>query len=162
MLQLEIKSQIRFKIKSPFKCFIELPKSSCNPTFTCIFKTVIPGCHFLGNLQFYLHNPHHTPPVKLKIYGPFLWMGLNCLKATDTLQGDSFLFTTKFTKIPGTHSIWVIWPQQLYHCPVLNNLTIVLYQEMPPISTNEIFSVNQTKQGRNVPLMATIMYLMQI
>ena len=32
----------------------------------------------------------------LKLYGPFLWMGLNCLKATEPLQGDSLLFTDRF------------------------------------------------------------------
>ena len=32
-----------------------------------------------------------------KLYGPFLWMGFNCLKATD------LLFTTKFPEICGTH-----------------------------------------------------------
>ena len=31
--------------------------------------------------------------------------GVNCLKATEPLRGDSFLFTTKFPEIPGTHLI---------------------------------------------------------
>ena len=31
-----------------------------------------------------------------KLYGPFLWMGLNCLKATELLGGGSLLFTTMF------------------------------------------------------------------
>ena len=30
-----------------------------------------------------------------KLYGPFLWMGFNCLKATEPLRGVSFLFTTQ-------------------------------------------------------------------
>ena len=30
----------------------------------------------------------------LKLYGPLLWMGFNCLKAAEPLQGDSLLFTT--------------------------------------------------------------------
>ena len=35
-----------------------------------------------------------------KLYGPFLWMGLNCLKATETLRGGILLFTIdlKFPK----------------------------------------------------------------
>ena len=41
---------------------------------------------------------------KKKLYGPFLWMGFNCLKATAT-SGGSLLFTTKFPEIPGTHFI---------------------------------------------------------
>ena len=39
------------------------------------------------------------------IAGYFLWMGFNCLKATEPLQGGSLLFTTKFPEIPGTHLI---------------------------------------------------------
>ena len=35
----------------------------------------------------------------------FLWMGFNCLKATESLQGGSLLFTTKIPEIPGTHLI---------------------------------------------------------
>ena len=34
---------------------------------------------------------------------PFLWMGFNCLKATEPLLWCSLLFTTKFTESPGTH-----------------------------------------------------------
>ena len=41
----------------------------------------------------------------LKLYGSFLWMGFNCLKATEPLRGGSLLFTTKFPEIPGTHLI---------------------------------------------------------
>ena len=40
-----------------------------------------------------------------KLYGPFLWMGFNYLKATEPLQGGSLLFTTKFQEILGTHLI---------------------------------------------------------
>ena len=40
-----------------------------------------------------------------KLYGPFLYIGFNCLKAIEPLRGGSFLFTTKFPEIPGTHFI---------------------------------------------------------
>ena len=40
-----------------------------------------------------------------KLYDLFLWMGFNCLKATQPLQGGSLLFTIKFPEIPGTHLI---------------------------------------------------------
>ena len=40
-----------------------------------------------------------------KLYGPFLWMGFNYLKATEPLRGGSLLFTTKFQEILGTHLI---------------------------------------------------------
>ena len=42
---------------------------------------------------------------KLKLYGPFLWMGFNCVKATVPLQGDRLLFTNQFPRFPGTHLI---------------------------------------------------------
>ena len=60
----EILVKVRDQI--PFKCLIGLYNSSSNPIFTCIFKNVIPDCHFYRNLKFYLHNPHHSPTVKLK------------------------------------------------------------------------------------------------
>ena len=41
----------------------------------------------------------------LKLYGPYLWMGLNCLKATQPLQGDSLLFSTQSPRVPGTNLI---------------------------------------------------------
>ena len=43
-----------------------------------------------------------------KVCGPFLWMGLNCLKATEPLRGDSLLFTTRSPSTPGTHLIDLI------------------------------------------------------
>ena len=36
---------------------------------------------------------------KKKLYGPFLWIGFNCLKATEPLWGDSLLFTAKSPEI---------------------------------------------------------------
>ena len=40
-----------------------------------------------------------------KKYSQFLWIGLNCLKATEPTQDGSSLFTTKFPEIPDTHLI---------------------------------------------------------
>ena len=34
----------------------------------------------------------HFVFFKRNIYGPFLWMGLNCLKTKEPLQGDKFTF----------------------------------------------------------------------
>ena len=34
-----------------------------------------------------------------------LWMGFNCFKAMEPLQGSSLLSNTKFQEIPGTHLI---------------------------------------------------------
>ena len=39
-----------------------------------------------------------------KLYGPFLWMGFNCLKARATSRRILF-FTIKFPEIRGTHYI---------------------------------------------------------
>ena len=41
----------------------------------------------------------------MKLYGPFLWMKFNCLKATEPVQGDSLLFTTQPPGVPGTDLI---------------------------------------------------------
>ena len=40
-----------------------------------------------------------------KLYDPFLWMGFDCLKGTQPLQGDSLLFTTRCQGGPWTHLI---------------------------------------------------------
>ena len=47
----------------------------------------------------------HNHTLSKKICGPFLWVGFNCLKATEPIRGDSLVFTIKFTKIPGTYLI---------------------------------------------------------
>ena len=36
-----------------------------------------------------------------KLYDPFLWMGFNCLKATEPLQGGSLLFIIQFSTLKG-------------------------------------------------------------
>ena len=38
--------------------------------------------------------------IKKKLYGPFLWMVLNCLKAAEPLQGQCLLFTLQFPGVP--------------------------------------------------------------
>ena len=40
-----------------------------------------------------------------KLYGSFLRMGFNCLKATEPRRGDRLLFTTQSPGVPGTHLI---------------------------------------------------------
>ena len=42
---------------------------------------------------------------KTQLHGTFLWIGFNCLKATEPLRGGSLLFATKLTEILGTHLI---------------------------------------------------------
>ena len=42
---------------------------------------------------------------KKKLYGPFLWMGFNCLKDTEPLWRKSLLFTTKSPGVLATHLI---------------------------------------------------------
>ena len=37
-----------------------------------------------------------------KLYGPFLWVGFGCLKATQPLRGGRLLCTPEFPVIPGT------------------------------------------------------------
>ena len=38
-----------------------------------------------------------------KLYGPFLWMGFNFLKVTESPRGDRFHFTTQSPGVPGAH-----------------------------------------------------------
>ena len=45
-----------------------------------------------------------------KLYGPFLWIGLNCLKATEPQRGDSLLFITKSPVMP--ELIWSTWKDE--------------------------------------------------
>ena len=40
-----------------------------------------------------------------KLFGPFLWMGFNCLKTTEPLRGDSLLFNTQSPGVLGTYLI---------------------------------------------------------
>ena len=65
---------------------------------------------------------------KLKKHGPFLWMGLNCLKATESLQRGTLLFITDYNinleyKIDDTQSFpWVLKEQT----PLISNGEYVL------------------------------------
>ena len=49
--------------------------------------------------------PSRNLYVLKKLYGPFLWMWFNCLKATVPLRRDSLLCTTKSPGVPSTHLI---------------------------------------------------------
>ena len=40
--------------------------------------------------------------LKNEFHGPFLWIGFNCLKAAESLQGESLLLTTRSRGILGT------------------------------------------------------------
>ena len=46
-----------------------------------------------------------TGYFKKELYCPFLRMALNCLKATESLQGGSLLFITEFPEFVGTSLI---------------------------------------------------------
>ena len=69
-------------------------------------------CHLLGPIWYQnlnvLQFPQKLNNVRkktLKLYGPFLWIGVNCLKATEPLRGDRLLFITKSSEVTGTHLI---------------------------------------------------------
>ena len=49
--------------------------------------------------------PEMLEKIFFELYGPFLCMGFNCVKATEPHRGDSLLFTTQFPGFPGTHVI---------------------------------------------------------
>ena len=46
-----------------------------------------------------MYERHANKTLK-KLYGPFLWMEFNCLKATEPQRGDSLLFTIQFLGVP--------------------------------------------------------------
>ena len=55
------------------------------------------ACDKQRNKSFYMKN--------LKLYGTFLWMGFNYLKATESLPGDSLFFTIQSPGVSRTHLI---------------------------------------------------------
>ena len=57
---------------------------------------------FIGILSL-SSDPGFFTAFRKENYGPFLWMGFNCLKATEPLRGYSLLFTTQSPEVPGTH-----------------------------------------------------------
>ena len=63
--------------------------------------------------------------IKKKLYGSFLWMGFNCLKATEPLRRDSLLFTTKFPEVSSTHLINLGYMKGLVNIRVTVLLTSV-------------------------------------
>ena len=73
-------------------------------SFTCILQEL--RIQRAINAVYILMTRTRTTKIfTFKLYGPFLWMTFNCLKATGPLRGDSLLFTTKSPGVPGTHLI---------------------------------------------------------
>ena len=86
-------------------------------------------------VAFSIHN--------LNFNGPLLWIGFNCLKATEPLWGGSLLFTSKFPEISGTHLInlrrmkgWVNFFRKSPHqnlCPSWGTPSPTWKWSLPPI-----------------------------
>ena len=53
-------------------------------------------------------------------------MGLNCLKATEPLLGDSLIFTIQSTGTSNTHLIDLIWLKALTTRPLLHKFEILI------------------------------------
>ena len=51
------------------------------------------------------HQESLIQAEKLKLYSPFLWIGFNCINATEPLRGDNLLSTIKSRGSSGTHLI---------------------------------------------------------
>ena len=64
---------------------------------------------YMDHIQTSLLSTQHTQKISAvflkKLYGPFLWMGFNCLKAIEPLRGDGLLFLTTSQETPDTHLI---------------------------------------------------------
>ena len=100
MTNLILKSSIRCveKARTVFRLFLQ-------SVFLKRFKTNI---EILRNTQIILQITLSSPAnslLKKKLDTLFLWMGFNCLQATESLHRGSLLFTTKFPEIPGIHLI---------------------------------------------------------
>ena len=65
---------------------------------------VMMGLMVCGGVEWMVCHSDHKYCFKLKLYGPFLWMGSTASRL-EPLQGGSLPFTTKFPEIPGTHFI---------------------------------------------------------
>ena len=61
--------------------------------------------------------------IKKKLYGPFLWMGFNCIKGTEPPRRDSLLFTTQETGVFGIHLIIL---GRMKGCPLPSSHPVVL------------------------------------
>ena len=63
-------------------------------------------CLFNFNWRYSIFDsPFGRMKKKKKLYGPFLRIRFNCLKAIEQLRGYWLLFTTKFPEIPAPHLI---------------------------------------------------------
>ena len=100
-------------------------------------------------------------------------MGFNCLKARDTSRGGSLLFTTKFSEIPGTHSIKGIWPQQPYCYPASSNTPNIsqlniwsildkIGKKCSPNGNHYIFSVDLTRLTKMFSLSCINLYILNM
>ena len=54
-----------------------------------------------SNQEIFNHKPLQEKKT-LKLYGPFLWIEINCLNAVEPLR-DTLLSTVKFAAVTGTH-----------------------------------------------------------
>ena len=76
--------------------------------FICYFPWDLIFCYFW---EMSINGILGTEKI-LDLYGPFLKMGLNCLKAIEPLRGDSLLFTDRF---PGISSLFdQFWRMKWY------------------------------------------------
>ena len=67
--------------------------------------------HFMMNLK--------DVYSKKTLYNPFLWMGFNCLKATEPLRGDSLLFINKSLGVTSTHLYIVLQRDEMSIHPLM-------------------------------------------
>ena len=89
-----------FNAKSLRKCISRVPREN---NFSK-FSQILPkhgSCVSIHNTVFDL-NPHI---FLKKLYGPFLWMWFNCLRATEPLRKESLCFTPKSPETSGAHLI---------------------------------------------------------
>ena len=63
----------------------------------CLFKFRVIADQLFYCYKFYLYQHVHIYIFKKKLYGPFLWMGFNCFKATATSRRQFTFYHYMYT-----------------------------------------------------------------
>ena len=81
------------------------------PNFLCIsivgYKYIFHLVGWINGGNLLLNSIFDFNATEKKLYGPFLLMSFNSLKATKPIRGGSLIFTIKFPEIPDAHLIYL-------------------------------------------------------
>ena len=106
-----IEKQVSKKQKTFSQIFVPFLKLTFN--FNCFFKKMTITVYVFPKLRT-VKNVIRQKKKKKKLYGPFLWMGFNCLKATATSRRQ-FTF---YHSVPRNPWYSFYRPRKCLHSPV--------------------------------------------